>query len=882
MSCAGSCTCGACEPPGGPLVAPENRPSLPVIAYRRGRFGSIRAAMLAELGVTPELAALSARTPDDHAIALIEAWAVVGDVLSFYSERYINEAFLGTATQSRSVERLARLVGYKRRPGAAALVWLAFEADPGQRVALAAGTGVQSVPPPPSDPSVPPPSPQTFETLAPVTVDARLNRIRAYSTTGPGSAVGAAGQTAATLDRVLAPSLAEGLAPRSRIVLFQAVVDKVEVAEVAEVVEELDYIALRWANPLGGTAGAGARAFRTTRTLGLFGAGAPPSWMQPQETNTNPKAIVWQLVTTTGLAVGAGTTTIDLDAKDETITVGTRLLFVAPGRAPKLVTVTGVSVATPTVGPLTNTVTRLTVSPSLPEYHRNTARALVLEGPELKFWGTGYPTVPIADEVWVPVFRADPVDGRPAVEIGRHLVRRQVVPGEILPLDELAEGRTLVVAWAGPPVSDPPPPILAMLAATPAEPTWSSSGFGHLRLDLRSAEDTGVPDFGAWTSVAPVDVLGNVARGSHGETVVEVLGDGQGSRPFPRFTLRRAPLTYLPAAVPGGLKSTLAVYVDGVRRDEVRTLYGQPPGAPVVEVTTLPDGSTQIMGGDGRNGARFTSGSGNVRARYRVGSGLAGRVPAGSLTTLLTKPVGLKRAVTPVAAEGGADPEPVDEVRLRAPAGVRTLGRAVSLRDIEDQLLAAALVAKAQAVWLWSGLDRFVHVTVAAPEGGPLSAELRTTLVGSLDIVRDPSYRITVDDYDEVGIRLRASVVIDARVEDPKAVVDEVDAVARRFLGFDAARLGGAVSLSDVVAALASVPGVVGVDVDQLGFAPGMTTAQLDARGVERLSDGSVAPVQPRLRALTARPYTGGTVLPAELLLVRTADDVAVADGGRA
>ena len=882
MSCAGSCTCGACEPPGGPLVAPENRPSLPVIAYRRGRFGSIRAAMLAQLGVTPELAALSARSPDDHAIALIEAWAVVGDVLSFYNERYVNEAFLGTATQSRSVERLARLVGYRRRPGAAALAWLAFDADPGQKVALAAGTAVQSVPPPPSDPSTPPPLPQTFETLAPFTADARLNRVRAYSTPGPGSPVGGAGQTVATLDRVLAPSLAEGLAPRSRIALFQSVVDKVEVAEVAGVVEARDFIALRWANPLGGTAGAGARAFRTTRTLGLFGAGAPPSWMQPQETNTNPKAIIWQLVQTSGLNVGSGTTTIDLDAKDETITAGTRLLFVAPGAIPKLVTVTGVAVATPTVGPLTNTVTRLTVSPSLPAYRRDTARALVLEGPELKFWGTGYPPAPMGDEVWVPVFRAEPVDGRPAVEVGRHLVRRQFVPGEILPLDELAEGRTLVLTWAEAPVSDTPPPIVATLAATPAEPTWSASGFGHLRLDLRSAQGTGVPDFGAWTGVAAVDVLGNVARSSHGETVVEVLGDGQGSRPFQRFTLRRSPLTYLPAAVPGGLKPTLSVYVDGVRRDEVRSLYGQAPGAPVVEVTTLPDGSTQIMGGDDRSGARFTTGSGNVRARYRAGSGLAGRVPAGSLTTLLTKPVGLKSAVNPIAAEGGADPEPVDEVRHRAPAAVRTLGRAVSLRDIEDQLLAAALVAKAQAVWLWSGVDRFVHVTVAAPEGAPLSAELRTTLAGSLDAVRDPTYRIAIDDDEEVGIVLRASVVIDARMEDPKAVLDEVDAVARRFLGFDAARLGGAVALSDVVAALASVAGVVGVDVDQLRFAPGLTAAELDARGVERLADGSVAPVQSRLRAFTARPHLGGAVRPAELLLVRATGDVAIADGGRA
>jgi hypothetical protein len=882
MSCDGSCTCGACQRPGGPLVAPENRPSLPAIAYRRGRFGSFRAALLAQLGVTPELAGLTARTPDDHAIALIEAWAVVGDVLSFYTERYANESFLGTATQSRSLERLARLVGYRRRPGAAALAWLAFDAEAGQRVALAAGTAVQSVPPPPSDPTVPPPLPQTFETLVPAVADARLNRLRAYSTAGPGAAVGGAGQTTATLDRVAAPTLAEGLAPRAKIALFQAAVEKLEVAEIAEVVEGDDFLALRWANELAGTAGAGARAFRTTRTLGLFGASAPATFMQPKELNTSPKSIVWQLVSTTGLSVAPGTTTLDLDSHDDTVASGTRLLFVSPGQAPKLVTVSAVSTATPTIGPLTGTVTRLTVSPNLPAYQLATARALVLEGPELKFWGEGYPTVALGDEVWLPVFRADPVDGRPAVEVGRRIVGRQFVPGAALPLDQLAEGQVLMLAWAGEPGSNTPPPVVVRLATAPAEPAFTASGFGHLRLDLRASDGSGPPDVGAWTAVAAVDVLGNVARASHGESVVEVLGDGQGSRPFPRFTLRRSPLTYLPAAVPGGLKSTLSVYVDGVRRDEVRTLYGQRGSAPVVEVTTLPDGSTQVMGGDDRTGARLTTGTGNVQARYRVGSGLVGRVPAGSLTTLLTKPVGLKSAVNPLPAEGGADPEPVEDVRQRAPASVRTLGRAVSLRDIEDQLLTAALAVKAQAVWLWNGLDRFVHVTVAAPEGAALSSELRATLAGSLDSVRDPSYRIVINDFVPVEIVLHASVVIDQRVEDPKTVLDATEAAARAFLSFDRARLGGAVALSDVVAALASVTGVVGVDVDQLGFAAGQTAAQLDARGVERRADGSVAPVQSRLRAFRARPLAGGAVKPAELLLARSTGDVAITDGGRA
>ena len=45
-------------------------------------------------------------------IALLDAWATVGDVLTFYQERIANEGYLRTATERRSVLELARLVGY--------------------------------------------------------------------------------------------------------------------------------------------------------------------------------------------------------------------------------------------------------------------------------------------------------------------------------------------------------------------------------------------------------------------------------------------------------------------------------------------------------------------------------------------------------------------------------------------------------------------------------------------------------------------------------------------------------------------------------------------------------------------------------------------------
>ncbi len=102
-------SCGCCEPTAGltPLTV-ENRAGLSAIAYRVGTYSSFRATMLERIAPVPELAGLTTREDDDPSITVLSLWAAVADVLSFYQERYANEAFLRTATQRASVGRLAR------------------------------------------------------------------------------------------------------------------------------------------------------------------------------------------------------------------------------------------------------------------------------------------------------------------------------------------------------------------------------------------------------------------------------------------------------------------------------------------------------------------------------------------------------------------------------------------------------------------------------------------------------------------------------------------------------------------------------------------------------------------------------------------------------
>ncbi|MEO8809410.1 MAG: putative baseplate assembly protein [Rhodanobacter sp.] len=172
MSCCSACgkhacACGCGAIAGTPLPL-YNRPGLDSLAYRVGTYADFRATMQGDLSdaALPALAGLRTREADDPSMALLDAWAVTADVLSFYTERIANEGYLRSASERRSVLELARLVDYRLRPGVAASVYLAYTVENASPpVTLPAGAAAQSIPAPGEQM-------QTFETAEPL--DARF------------------------------------------------------------------------------------------------------------------------------------------------------------------------------------------------------------------------------------------------------------------------------------------------------------------------------------------------------------------------------------------------------------------------------------------------------------------------------------------------------------------------------------------------------------------------------------------------------------------------------------------------------------------------------------------------------------------------------------
>jgi predicted phage baseplate assembly protein len=165
--------------------APLNRPGLPAIQFRVGKHSTFFQRMVDALStfeLTDEdgtkrrpLARLTERSIGDPSIALLDAFAVVGDVLTFYQERIANEGYLRTATERRSVLELAREIGYELNPGVAASTYLAFTVEDAPSAPKSAlvpkGTKIQSVPGPGE-------LPQTFETISDFTARVEWNALR--------------------------------------------------------------------------------------------------------------------------------------------------------------------------------------------------------------------------------------------------------------------------------------------------------------------------------------------------------------------------------------------------------------------------------------------------------------------------------------------------------------------------------------------------------------------------------------------------------------------------------------------------------------------------------------------------------------------------------
>ena len=152
------CPCGAFAHPSVIF----NPPGRDVIAYRVGNYSSFRHALLQSSPDEAELSSSVGTLPRKYGapaataicMQMVEWWAYLADILTFYNERAATQAYLRTADLPESVNRLVRLLGYRPRPGIGAKGILAALASSPLPFTLRVGFAVQSKPGPGKQPQV--------------------------------------------------------------------------------------------------------------------------------------------------------------------------------------------------------------------------------------------------------------------------------------------------------------------------------------------------------------------------------------------------------------------------------------------------------------------------------------------------------------------------------------------------------------------------------------------------------------------------------------------------------------------------------------------------------------------------------------------------------
>ncbi len=834
-----------CDPPaGGEPGLVTNPPGQGALRYRVGTFATFRRALLAAIPERlPQWTDLSHR---NYGVVLLEMWAMLADILTFYQERIANEAFLRTAVLRESVVRLAALVDYRLNPGAAANAYLAFTGDKGRIVDLPQGFRAQTRPAP-GAPPVP------FETDEPLTVYASLNRMRVRSLQPQSLGFG---------DReAILQGVKTGLRPGDRILIVgqerlrDAGSERWEVRRVSQVLPDksTDTTRIVWQEPLGHRlprveppASPHLHALRLQTWP--FGYNAPDYESLKIKTTqvltpTGGTATTVETTSTPALSGWTGKKLPEDPKHPEYIFLDTLYPTIAAGTWVVLITSESVKVPeganlvektyeqgyaeaywirqvdeTVHAGyTLTSKVTRLTVDTVKQKRRKASGKVDVTQPENLDIF---------------------PMQGTSVLAQSERLTLAQVpvtepVAGHTITLDavyaDLKPGRLLVLTGREPDGREARTEVVRVKEVRHG----ASETVVTLATYLRHAYDP-----------ATLTIHGNVAGASHGETVAdEILGSGDAGQLFQSFTLKQGPLTFLRAAGRDanrwGTRAALEIRVGGVRWNEREHWLDSGPsdrdylltiGADDEAIVTFGGAATGEGEGAGRDtmgGARLPTRRDNVRARYRKGLGTRGNVAAGAVSTLVSSAPGLKFVTNPLPGTGGADREREDAAKVNVPATMRAFDRAVSVEDYSALARTFAGVAKARSFWERrdpadpSGRRRLeqprIHLTVAATDRTPpLQPAFRAALRGFLDARRDPNQPLVIADFTPISVDLTVKVEPepDLLPENVLAAVAAALSAGRNpdgtygLFAFERLDFGLSLHLSDIYAAVQGVPGV--------------------------------------------------------------------------
>jgi hypothetical protein len=329
---------------------------------------------------------------------------------------------------------------------------------------------------------------------------------------------------------------------------------------------------------------------------------------------------------------------------------------------------------------------------------------------------------------------------------------------------------------------------------------------GELRLLFEPEE--GLGDFKkGWTALNL-----NAVNASHGETKSpKVLGSGNGEVAHQRFPFSARKVSFIPSSVAEtGVAPDMDVEVDGVVWSYRDLIDPTADNTASYSVSINEDDSLTI-----HFRRRLPTGNNNIVVRrHRSGVGPSGSIPARSFVKPMKKHRYVRSVTQPFAATGGADREPVEDLRVNAPASLTANGRAVSLRDFERICRRRSDVWQASARLLTSPTKSASVVIVIVPaNGGAVGVSLRQDLINFVEGRATPLVRVALEDYVPVYLAVEATIRVDTQAYDKTEVQAAAQAALINEFSLERRLLGQPVYIAEVAAALERVTGVETVTV---------------------------------------------------------------------
>jgi Baseplate J-like protein len=250
------------------------------------------------------------------------------------------------------------------------------------------------------------------------------------------------------------------------------------------------------------------------------------------------------------------------------------------------------------------------------------------------------------------------------------------------------------------------------------------------------------------------------------------------------------------------------------------------------------EGRAELRFGDGELG-RKPQADKTLKALYRVGNGSLGNVGADSISHLYSEDSNLFGILAevanpirnPIPATGGQRAEPIEQVRLNAPQGFRTLQRAVTEADYAELAQQFPTVVRALATRRWTGSWYTLFITIDRQGGLAIDETFKNNLLAFLEPFRLTGHDLEIESpqFVALDIALSISVIPTYFANQVKQALESAFSSQVRSngeLGFfhsDRFTFGQPVYVSQVIATAMAVSGVQSVRVDRfqrLGMPP--------------------------------------------------------------